>query len=254
MKLGDIVRFSFPELKSDADTDTFERSATGGVALNFESHVPGVEFGLFKADRGDMEGSYLTVWSRTVRHPGDASLHPENQAAFSESVVAKARDVLMPLEPFIEEESDVSDFALIGSDAFDSLYSVDILGLHFLKVREDKTEAFEDLVREKLHPALVDRMPGMPLLYYKGIGGSRAGDYLLVFAIETIAAREDYFPTGAPETEALVEGFKPLKSLGEELITYLEEDSYLDPSTGAPAAYFESLEWTDFVRVDAPRD
>ncbi len=251
MILGDIIRLEFPTLKPDADEAAFVQTACGPVKSAFDEHVEGAEFQLFKADRGDREGDYLMVWSRTTRHPGDAALHPVSQAAFSASAQSAAADALVALKPFIGDEKDTSDFALIGSDQFDSLYSVDILGLHFLKVLHERSVEFEELVRERLNPTFKDRMPGMPLLYYRGISGRRVNSYLLVFAIETKATREAYFPTDQPETKSLYKAFEPLKDLGKELVSHFEDGTWLDPSSGGAASYFESLEWTDFVQVGA---
>jgi len=39
--------------------------------------------------------------------------------------------------------------------------------------------------------------------------------------------------------------------LGKELGNYLVEGSYLEPSSGGAAAFFESKEWTDFI--DMPK-
>jgi hypothetical protein len=91
----------------------------------------------------------------------------------------------------------------------------------------------------------------MHLLYYRGVRGPGAGGYLTVYAIETLAARERYWPTGAPETEATREAFGPLGPLARALGAYWVEGSYLRPESGGAAAYFESLDWTDYVHVHA---
>jgi hypothetical protein len=125
--------------------------------------------------------------------------------------------------------------------------------MHYIKVRPDRRDQFEAFVRDKLHPALVGTIPGMSLLYYRGVRGRAAGSYITIFAIESVQRREQFWPTDASEAEAVKEAFRPLKSLARDLSAYLVEGSYLESSTAA-AAYFESREWTDFVRVSpAPR-
>ena len=99
---------------------------------------------------------------------------------------------------------------------------------------------------EKLHPAVGQLLPDMQLLYYKAVAGENAGSYITIFAIESVAARDKYWPSGAPETELLKQAFRPLNGLAAELGSYLVEGSYLEPKGGA-AAYFESHEWTDFI-------
>ncbi len=248
--LGDVIRIVLPELQPDADADAFEAVATGEVAADINSNVPGAEFHVYEADRGDRAGDYLLLWNRTTRHEGNAASLEPSQSPFPAPDSEAAQEVMAPVDAFIADDADVTDYALIGSDQFEALFPVDVLGSHFLKVLPDRAEAFETFVKERLHPTLKDLMPGMPLLYYKGIAGARSGDYLLVFAIRDPEARELYFPTDQPETPALYAALEPLESLGQELTTYLEDGSWLDPSSGGAAAYFESTEWTDFVRIE----
>jgi hypothetical protein len=51
--------------------------------------------------------------------------------------------------------------------------------------------------------------------------------------------------------EATKAAFKPLNALARELGSNLVLGSYLEPTSGGAAAYYESLVWTDFVRVPA---
>jgi hypothetical protein len=126
---------------------------------------------------------------------------------------------------------------------------VDILGIHYIKVKPDRRDQFDAFVQSRLHPALIDRIPGMSLLYYKGVRGKDVGSYITIFAIQSVERREHYWPTDASESEAVKAAFRPLKSLAQELSGYLVAGSYLEAGTGAAAACFESREWTDFVRV-----
>jgi hypothetical protein len=90
----------------------------------------------------------------------------------------------------------------------------------------------------------------MGLFYYKAISGKDPGSYITIFAISSYEGREKYWPAGKPETEVLKSAFAPLKELAAELGTYLEKDSYLKPDSGGAAAYFESLDWTDYLLVE----
>jgi hypothetical protein len=84
------------------------------------------------------------------------------------------------------------------------------------------------------------------------VRGEDIGGYVLVFAIATAADRERYWPTGQPETDAVRAAFRPMAAIASDLRSYLVDGSYLT-AEGAAAPVFESLEWTDFVNVQAAR-
>jgi len=104
-------------------------------------------------------------------------------------------------------------------------------------------------VVDKLHPAVSQLFPDMQLLYYKAVAGENKGSYITIFTIDSPAGRDKYWPGGSAETEILKKTFKPLEGLAKELGSYLVEGSYLEPSSGGAAAYWESKVWTDFVDV-----
>ena len=103
-----------------------------------------------------------------------------------------------------------------------------MLGIHYIKVRPDRHEAFERFVAETLHPAVGNLRPDLRLLYYKAVRGPDAGSYITIFAL-TRASRDKYWPGGA-DSDELRAAFKPVQGLTTELITYLVEGSALtDP-------------------------
>ena len=119
-----------------------------------------------------------------------------------------------------------------------------MLGIHYIKVRPDRREAFERFVAEKIHPAVGNLRPDLRLLYYKAVRGPDAGNYITVFAL-TRVSRDKYWPGGS-DSDDLRAAFKPVQGLTTELITYLVEGSALtDPKFAA--AVYESREWSDFV-------
>jgi hypothetical protein len=91
----------------------------------------------------------------------------------------------------------------------------------------------------------------MNLYYYKAIAGKDKGAFITIYAIESVEARERFWPTGGQEQEIVKQLFGPYKELALELSSYLVENSFLGPESGGGAAYFESLEWTDFVVIDS---
>jgi hypothetical protein len=129
-----------------------------------------------------------------------------------------------------------------------ALPDIDVLGIHYAKVRPDRREAFEKFVREKLHPAVANLRPDLRLLYYKAVRGPDAGNYIAIFAL-TRESRDKYWPGGS-DSDALRAAFKPVQPLAAELLTYLVDGSALTDEKFAARVY-ESREWTDFVLVPA---
>jgi hypothetical protein len=139
-----------------------------------------------------------------------------------------------------------SEYRLLGAKAVGALPDVDVLGIHYIKVRPEQQEAFERFVADTLHPAVGNLRPDLRLLYYKAVRGPDAGNYITIFAL-TRASRDKYWPGGS-DSDDLRKTFAPLKPLTKQLITYLVEGSALTDEKFA-AAVFESREWADFVLV-----
>ena len=121
-----------------------------------------------------------------------------------------------------------------------------MLGIHYLKVRPERADAFEQFVGRTLHPAVANLRPDLRLLYYKSVAGPETGSYIALFAL-TRESRDKYWPGGS-DSDELRNAFKPPQPLTTELNTYLVEGSALtDPKFAA--AVFESRTWADFVLV-----
>ena len=137
-----------------------------------------------------------------------------------------------------------SEYRLLSPEKAGALPDVDVLGIHYVKVRPDRREAFERFVADTLHPAVANLRPDLRLLYYKAVSGPDAGSYITIIAL-TKGSRDKYWPGGA-DSDDLRAAFKPVQPLTKELLTYLVEGSALtDPKFAA--AVYESREWTDFV-------
>ena len=139
------------------------------------------------------------------------------------------------------------EYHLLGPRGVGALPEIDVLGIHDVKVRGDRRDAFERFITEKVHPAVANLRPDLRILYYRAARGADAGSYIALFAL-TRASRDKYWPKGA-DSDELRAAFSPaVRALTKELSTYLIEGSYAaDPKLAA--AVFESREWTDFVLV-----
>lgn len=174
------------------------------------------EGSVFQADRGGQKGKYLVV---STRH------------AKPESTPESAR---------------ATEYRLLSPETAGSLPEVDVLGIHYIKVRPDRAAAFEQFVGRTLHPAVANLRPDLRILYYRAVGVPAAPTYIALFAL-TRESRDKYWPGGS-DSDDLRAAFKPVRPLTTELSTYLVEGSALtDPKFAA--AVFESRTWTDFVLI-----
>jgi hypothetical protein len=169
---------------------------------------------LFMADRGGRKGQYVVVTSSAT-----------NVQAGTTSTI----------------------YNLLSPKTVPTLPQVDVLGMHYLKIRPERSEAFEHFVAEKLHPTVGNLRPDLRVLYYKAVKGVDAGNYVALFAL-TKVSRDKYWPGGS-DSDELRAAFSPaVKALTTELATYQVEGSYVvDPKLAA--AVYESREWTDYVLV-----
>lgn len=77
-----------------------------------------------------------------------------------------------------------------------------VLGIHNLVLKPDVAPAdFERFVAEEWTPPFADVYPGVDLQVLKGERGNAPGTYLLVFEIDSIKARDHYFPAPGRQSD-----------------------------------------------------
>ena len=220
MKLGEVLLFSVADLQSGPDPTAFAPLLAARAATRSE---PGVAVHLVRADRGGRKGQHAMVWAVDT--------------------LSRRRDRAATLNGLVKNGV---EYHLVAPEKVGTLPDVDVLGLHYTKVRPDSVDAFDRFVSEKLHPAVGNLRSDLRILYYKAVRGADAGSYIALFAL-TRASRDKYWPGGS-DSDDLRAAFKPVQALTNELRTYLVEGSYLaDPKFAA--AVYESREWADFVLV-----
>jgi hypothetical protein len=235
--LGEVLFLSNSDLKEGADADNFA-GYVNDVSASWSKTFPGSTIAVMKSDRGDQKGESILVCT--------VAKTDELNKLSSGSPFAKSQ--LSGLSDYLTSPAAFTEYHLIAPGTIKSLPTLGILGIHYIKVKKDKSAAFEKFVNDKLHPAVGHVMPDMQLLYYKAVAGEHKGTYITVFAITSYEARERMWPTGGAEQDVVKTSFSPHKELGKELATtYFVEDSYLGPESGGGAAYWESREWTDYL-------
>jgi hypothetical protein len=247
MRLGEVLVFHIPEIRPGADTNAFEAHVAGHVVPAWNKAAPGMTATLVKKDRGNRQGQYMIVWTTDTQARHKTYASPSGDFPFSAALTAKAGDFRSALAPYVSGPGRYVEYHLVAPQvAGTPLPEVDVLGLHYARVRPDRREAFDAFVADKLHPAVGNLRPDLRLLYYRPIRGEEAGGYLTVFALSQ-ASRDKYWPKGS-DSDVLRATFTPaIKALAEELRAYLVEGAY---ATGnLAAAIYESKEWADWVFV-----
>jgi hypothetical protein len=136
----------------------------------------------------------------------------------------------------------LSVFQLIAADSVGPLPSVDVLGVHYIKVRPDRAASFETFVADKLNRAVANLQPDLRFLHYKEAGKP---NYLTLIAI-TRASRDKYWPKGA-DSDDLRAAFTPaVRALAEELKPFLVDGSW---GVNMVAEVYEAKEWADWFAV-----
>jgi hypothetical protein len=244
MNIGEVLVVNNVVLKADAKPESFQAYFNKEVMPSWNKYKPGNSVFLFKADRGDRKGSYMLVC--TSKQVADREKLPAG-SPFTDKILSGSTANSVRLTNYLSNTDAYTEYRLIGPQQFSPMPVARLLGMHYIKVKKDSQAGFEKFVIEKLNPSVGHLLPDLQLLYFKAIAGEHAGTYLTIFVLKSPGARDKYWPAGAPETDALKKAFLPYKSLAKELGSYLVADSYLKPESGGAAAYFESLEWTDYI-------
>jgi hypothetical protein len=247
--LAETILVSNSSLKKDIDPEAFRSFMMSELIPAWDNMTEGASMYLLQADRGDRKGELLAIC--VAANQKERKQLPKGSPFTDKAVASIAGNLSKQPSDFLEKPDAYTEYQLIGADRFTTLPTVELLGIHYLKVKPERAKDFEKFVVEKLHPAVGHLVHDMNLVYYKAVSGQDKGSYITIFAIESVEARERFWPTGGQEQDIVKQLFDPYKDLALELSTYLVEKSYLGPESGGGAAYFESLEWTDFVLIDS---
>lgn len=249
MTLGQVMVFYIPAIRAGADTKAFEAHLNGHILPMWNKATPGMVARLVRKDRGNRDGQYMVVWTTDTiaRHKSYASA--TGDFPFSPAITTKAGGDFRPmLAPFVTGETFVEYHLVAPQTLTMPLPEVDVLGLHYTRVRPDRQEAFDKFVADKLHPGVGNLRPDLRLLYYKPVRGAEPGAYVTNFAL-TQGSRDKYWPKGADSDVLKATFAPPIKALAEELRGYLVEGAYNGTPTLAAAVY-EAKEWADWVVVE----
>jgi hypothetical protein len=250
MQLGEVLVVNVPDLKPEADLKAFEHYVQQQVAPAWRKSAPGMDLHLVRADRGSRKGQYMLVWTTDRLDRRKAYASTTGRSPFTQELRDKVGDFRPGFQPFVNSGGEYHEYHLVHPETAGPLPQVEILGIHYAKVRPERRAEFEKFVGDRLHPAVANLRPDLRLLYYKSVRGPDEGEYIAIFALTT-ASRDKYWPGGS-DSDELRAAFSPeARAVAKELRPYLVEGSYADNEKLA-AMVFESREWTDWMVV-APR-
>src|SRR5262245_54953267 len=196
MRLGQVLVFYIPELRAGADTKAFETHLNGHILPAWNKATPGMIGRLVRKDRGNRAGTYMVVWTTDTiaRHKEYAAT--SGDFPFSPAITTKAGDFRPMLSSYVTGGRFI-EYQLVAPQAVKPpLPEVDVLGLHYARVRPDRREAFDKFVADKLHPVVGNLRPDLRLLYYRPVRGDEPGAYITNFGL-TGSSRDKYWPKGA---------------------------------------------------------
>lgn len=243
--LGETLLLNTSQVKKGMDPEKYASFMINEYVPAWNNDSEGAGMYFLQADRGNRTGEYLAV---CVASGKSARKKLGKGSPFNDKTTNTLKVKLSDMpSTFMEDPDAYTEYQLIGGDRLTPLPDIELLGIHYIKVKPELAKDFEQFVVEKLHPTVGNLTHDMNLLYYKAIAGTDKGSFITIYAIESVAARERFWPTGGQEQDIVKELFGKYGDVAKELVNYLVEDSYLKPESGGGAAIFESLEWTDFV-------
>jgi hypothetical protein len=182
--------------------------------MNEQPATPNSGATVFKKDRGPHPGTFAQFW-------------PSPAGASSTATV----------------------YDLIGPSSAGPLPKLDLLGIHYIKVRPDRAADFEKFVGGTLNPAVANLRPDLRLLYYKATRGPEMGSYITIIGV-TKSSRDKYWPKGQDSDDLKAAFTSPVKALASDLQTYLVDGTW---GTGMTAQVYEAKDWADWVIVEGAR-
>lgn len=136
----------------------------------------------------------------------------------------------------------VVQYQLIGAGTLGSLPTVDILGVHYIKVRPEKSAEFPKFVADRLNPAVGNLRPDLRFLYYQG---PQPGQFISIIAI-TRTSRDKYWPNGSDSDDLKTAFTSSVKALATELQPFLVDGTW---GVNMTAQVYEAKDWADWMVV-----
>lgn len=189
-----------------------------------EENTKGMSGWLMKGDRGERIGKYIFAYGfdyKAVRDYYFPTIPPADYKQF----YALPQEALTNLPPGVEGTNTYTDFVVLGYADIIRPMVGEVLGIHYLNVKQRKADDFEKYVTGEFNAAMNNKIPGLNLYVLKGDRGDMEGYFILIFIFDTVERRTGYFPgAGEKPTEEFKEVFQPVSQYYDKLQSFLNEE------------------------------
>lgn len=193
-----------------------------------KQHSKGMSGWLMKGERGDRVGKYVFAYGFDFKAARDYYFPTEPPADYKQ-FYALPQEALTNLPSGVEATNTYTDFVVLGYADIIRPMMGEVIGIHYLNVKNKMGDKFEEFVVKEFNPGMYNKIPGVNFYIMKGDRGDMKGHYIFVWVFDTIERRNEYYPAEGQPTQKFNDLFEPLRGLDEKLQAFLdEEESYTD--------------------------
>ncbi len=193
-----------------------------------EENTKGMSGWLMKGDRGARINKYVFAYGFDYKAARDYYFPSEPPADYKQ-FYALPQDALGKLPPGVEGTNTYTDFVVLGYKDIIRPMMGEVIGIHYLEVRPRKNDDLEKFVINEFNAAMHNKVPGLNIYIMKGDRGDMTGKYILVYVIDTIERRNNYFPASGDASDELKKAFDPLMEVYDKLQSFIDKEiSYTD--------------------------
>jgi hypothetical protein len=133
MKIGEVLCVNQVLLQKDVKPDSLQSYFYKEIIPAWNKREMGNGIFLFRADRGDLKGSFLLVC--TSRKSTDRDKLPLG-SPFTDQVLSGNDAHSVSFSHFLTNPDAYTEYRLIGSSQFYALPAAGVLGMHYIKVKK----------------------------------------------------------------------------------------------------------------------
>ena len=193
-----------------------------------EENSKGMSGWLMKGERGERVNKYIFAYGFDYKSARDYYFPVEPPADYKQ-FYALPQEALSNLPQGVEGTNTYTDFIVVGYDDIVRPMMGEVIGIHNLEVKSRKEAELEKYFKDEFISAVYNKIPGLNLYLMKGDRGDMKGHYILVYVIDTIERRNQYFPESGENTEEFLQYFRPISQYFDKLYSFLgDRISYTD--------------------------
>ncbi len=193
-----------------------------------EAHTKGMSGWLMKGDRGERLNKYIFAYGFDYKAARDYYF-PTTPPSDYKQFYALPQEALSILPQGVEGTNTYTDFVVLGYADIVRPMMGEIIGIHYLNVKQRKSDDLEKFVTSEFNSAVYNKIPGLNLYIMKGDRGEMKDHFILIYVFDTVERRNNYIPTEGTPSEEFTKEFQPLSQYFDKLQSFLNEEvSYTD--------------------------